>query len=111
MASDTATRTAPRPSASDRVLPEYEPLYHVVLLDDDEHTYDYVVRMLCSLFHYPAREAFAMAREVDTTGRVVVATTHRERAELKCEQIIGFGADPLILTSRGSMGAYIEPCA
>ncbi len=111
MESDTVTRTAPRTEAANRALPEYEPLYHVVLLDDDEHTYEYVVRMLCSLFHYPVREAFAMAREVDTIGRVVVATTHRERAELKCEQITTFGADPRILASRGSMCAHIEPCA
>ena len=84
---------------------------HVVLLDDDEHTYEYVVRMLCTLFSYSVREAFAMAREVDTTGRVVVATTHRERAELKCAQIVSFGPDPLVATSLGSMRACIEPCA
>jgi len=111
MESSTTTRTEPRTSTANRVLPEFEPLYHVILLDDDEHTYHYVVRMLCSLFHYPVREAFVMAREVDSIGRVVVATTHRERAELKCEQITSFGADPLILTSRGSMCAHIEPCA
>jgi ATP-dependent Clp protease adaptor protein ClpS len=82
-----------------------------VLLDDDEHTYDYVIRMLCSLFHHTVHEAFAMAREVDTTGRVVVSTTHRERAELKREQIETFGPDPLIAYSRGSMRAVIEPIA
>ena len=103
----TQPRTAPR----SRAEPASEPLVHVVLLDDDEHTYDYVVRMIVTLFAYSVREAFAMAREVDTTGRVVVATTHRERAELKCEQIAGFGPDPLIDYSRGPMRACIEPCA
>ena len=105
------TVTQPRTDAEPRALPTPEPLVHVVLLDDDEHTYDYVVRMLVVLFAHSVREAFAMAREVDTTGRVVVATTHRERAELKCEQIAAFGPDPLIVYSRGSMRACIEPCS
>jgi len=105
------TATQPRTETARRALPTPEPLVHVVLLDDDEHTYDYVVRMIVTLFAYSVREAFAMAREVDTTGRVVVATTHRERAELKCEQIAGFGPDPLIDYSRGPMRACIEPCA
>ncbi len=53
--------------------------------------------------------AYLMAREVDTAGRVIVDTTHRERAELKRDEINSFGADPLIPTSRGSMHAVIEP--
>ena len=103
-------KPAASPEIEVREQEQLIPLYHVVLLDDDEHTYDYVVRMLVRLFAYSVRESFAMAREVDTTGRVVVATTHRERAELKCEQIAGFGPDPLIVYSRGSMRACIEPC-
>jgi ATP-dependent Clp protease adaptor protein ClpS len=33
------------------------PLYHVVLLDDDEHTYDYVVEMLSSADGRPGASA------------------------------------------------------
>lgn len=108
-----STRSVPLPrtETTDRPLPAPEPLYQVVLLDDEEHTYDYVIRMLCTLFGHTVQEAFAMAREVDTTGRVVVSTTHRERAELKREQIETFGPDPLIVYSRGSMRALIEPIA
>jgi ATP-dependent Clp protease adaptor protein ClpS len=50
-----------------------------------------------------------MAREVDTTGRVIVDTTSMERAELKRDQIHAFGADPLIPRCKGSMSAEIEP--
>src|SRR5580693_1136760 len=50
------------------------PLYHVVLLDDDEHTYDYVVEMLTQIFCLPAEMAFRHAVEVDTAGRTVVIT-------------------------------------
>jgi ATP-dependent Clp protease adaptor protein ClpS len=50
-----------------------------------------------------------MAKEVDTTGRVIVLTTSREHAELKRDQIHAFGADPLLARCKGSMSAMIEP--
>jgi ATP-dependent Clp protease adaptor protein ClpS len=38
-----------------------------------------------------------------------VLTTTREHAELKRDQIRGFGPDRIIARSRGSMAASIEP--
>ena len=89
------------------VLPA--PRWHVVLLDDDDHTYPYVVEMLQRLFRRSEAEAWAMAREVDSTGRVVVWTGPREHAEFKQGQIHGFGADPRVRRCCGSMSADIEP--
>src|SRR5579862_2883688 len=37
---------------------EKVPLFHVVLLDDDEHTYDYVIEMLTKIFCLSAEAAF-----------------------------------------------------
>jgi ATP-dependent Clp protease adaptor protein ClpS len=85
------------------------PLYHVVLLDDDDHTYHYVVHMLCTLFGVGFEMAYLMARAVDTDGRVIVCTTDRETARSKRDQILRFGPDPLLPHSTGSMGAVIEP--
>ena len=48
------------------------PLYNVVLLDDDEHTYEYVVEMLEKLFAFAEGDAWNHAVEVDTTGRTIV---------------------------------------
>ena len=50
-----------------------------------------------------------MAKEVHTTGRVIVMTTALELAELKRDQIHAFGPDPLIDRCKGSMSATIEP--
>ncbi|MGP1273217.1 MAG: ATP-dependent Clp protease adaptor ClpS [Phycisphaerales bacterium] len=83
--------------------------WHVVLLDDDHHTYEYVIRMLMELFGHSFEQALTTARRVDLEGRAVCATTHRELAELKAEQIHAFGADPLSASSVGSMSAVIEP--
>ena len=85
------------------------PPYNVVLLDDDDHTYDYVMEMLGVIFQYVQEKAFMLAREVDETGRVIVLTTHLERAELKRDQILGYGADPRMSSSQSSMRAIIEP--
>ncbi len=85
------------------------PRYHVVLLDDDDHTYDYVIEMLARLFGHSVPEAYRLACEVDSAGRVIVLTTDQERAELKRDQIIAFGADWRIERCQGSMSAVIEP--
>ena len=85
------------------------PRWNVVLLNDDDHTYEYVVEMLVRLFGHSIQRAFAMAVEVDTEGRVIVDTTTRERAELKQEQIHAYGRDHRLSRSTGSMSALIEP--
>lgn len=102
---DTETVPAPVTTRRTQLLPQW----HVILLDDDEHSYDYVIIMLMDLFHHPVERAFQMAVTVDTEGEVVVDTTSRERAELKRDQIHSYGADPLIARCTGSMRARIEP--
>ena len=85
--------------------------YNVILLDDDDHSFEYVIQMLKTLFGYPPEKGYRMAMEVDTTGRVIVATTHLEQAELKRDQIHAFGPDPRIPRCEGSMSATIEPAS
>lgn len=84
------------------------PKYHVVLLDDAEHTYDYVIEMLMSIFGHNNSTAFQMACEVDILGRVVVYTSNREHAEYKRDQIINYGPDWRIDSCKNSMQAKIE---
>ncbi len=82
----------------------------MVLLDDQDHTYEYVIRMVQALFGHSQERAYQIARRVDHDGRAVCLTTHKEHAELKRDQILAFGADPLMgPRSHGSMRAVIEP--
>lgn len=101
------TETAVRPAEVQERRTEGLPPYNVVLLDDD-HSYEYVILMLKKVFGHPVKKAYEMAKEVDTKGRVVVATTHLEEAELKRDQIQAFGPDPLIPRCKGSMSATVE---
>ena len=97
------------PDVMERQKEELVPLYHVVLLNDDDHTYDYVVDMLQHLFLLSAAQAFHHAVEVDTTGRTVVITCERPQAEFARDQIHAYGADWRLPRSKGSMSARIEP--
>lgn len=99
-----------RPAASPQTgaQPRQAPRWHVVLLDDDQHTYDYVVEMLSELFHRDSQAAYQMACEVDQTGRVIVETTLLERAEFKRDQIHAYGRDWRLAACQGSMRATLE---
>lgn len=85
-----------------------QPPYHVILLNDDDHSYEYVIEMLKQLFGYSVEKGYQLAKIVDTKGRVVVCTTSLERAELKRDQIHAFGPDPRIAGCAGSMTAELE---
>jgi ATP-dependent Clp protease adaptor protein ClpS len=86
-----------------------QPPYNVILLNDDDHTYDYVIRMLKELFAYPEEKGFQLADQVHRAGRAIVLTTTLEHAELKRDQIHAYGPDPLLERCKGSMSAMIEP--
>jgi ATP-dependent Clp protease adaptor protein ClpS len=105
------TITLPRTHVEEEEKVKRQPPYNVILLNDDDHTYDYVISMLQTIFGYPPEKGFQMAKEVDTTGRVIVLTTTMEHAELKRDQIHAFGPDKQLARCKGSMSAMIEPAA
>jgi ATP-dependent Clp protease adaptor protein ClpS len=86
-----------------------QPRYHVILWDDPNHTFEYVIEMMKNLFRLSQADGKRIAEEVDRTGRAICLTTTREHAELKRDQIRGFGRDPFSTKSTGSMAASIEP--
>ena len=86
-------------------------LYNVVLLNDDDHSYDYVIEMLQKLFFFAYAQAYAHAVEVDFTGRTIVFTGSLEEAQFAQTQIHGYGADPRIPRCSGAMTAIIEPAS
>jgi ATP-dependent Clp protease adaptor protein ClpS len=83
-------------------------LFHLVLLDDDAHSYQYVVDLLGHVFGYGREKSFAMACMVDSTGRATVETAGHPQVVGHQRQIHAYGADPQIGHSKGSMSAIIE---
>ena len=85
------------------------PLYRVVLLDDNDHTYDYVIEMLQHIFIFTLDQAYRHAEEVDRCGRTVLITCELAEAEFGRDQIHSYGRDWRLERSRGSMSAVVEP--
>ncbi len=105
----TSTLHDTRPQTEKRPAPQPAVPWNVVLLDDDHHTYDYVVEMMRKVFRLNPSDALRVATTVDLHKRAVCLTTHKEHAELKRDQILAYGRDHRIDACAGSMSAIIEP--
>lgn len=89
----------------------YEPLYHLILLDDQYHSYAYVIRMLGDIFGYSVEKSFAIACVVDSAGQAIVMTGSRDEVRAKQDAIHEYGPDPTVAGCQGSMSAIIEPAS
>jgi ATP-dependent Clp protease adaptor protein ClpS len=85
-----------------------QPPYNVILLNDEEHTFEYVIELICKVFGHSRSTAEELTLRVHLTGRAIVLTTHRELAELKREQVLAYGPDPRMSISKGPIGCVIE---
>src|SRR5713226_7186223 len=88
---------------------ELSKLYNVIILNDDEHTFEYVIEMLQAVFGIPYATAFAHTMEADSTGSSIVLTTSLEEAEQKRDRVHAYGPDWRLPHSRGSVAALVEP--
>lgn len=115
MDQDAAVPTLPMPAVKPenrrQEKVEQLPPYNVVLLNDEDHSFEYVIAMLQELFAHPPERGMQLAKRVDEQGRAIVCTTHKEKAELKRDQIHAFGKDVTIASCEGGMSAVIEPAA
>lgn len=100
-----------RPKSDPKTNNKRQPPYNVILMNDDEHSVQYVVTMCQKIFGHPVEKGLSIAKEVHEKGRAIVWTGTLELAELKQELIHGYGADPMISSCQGSMTAVLEPAA
>ena len=103
--------TVLNPGTTHHTRDEHATLYNVVLLNDDDHTAEYVIEMLEKLFAIAPSEAWKHVIEVDSTGRTIVLTCDLPAAEFGRDQIQAFGADWRVARCKGSMSAIVEPCS
>ena len=101
--------TTPDTDIDQRTKDELSKLYHVIILNDDEHTFEYVIEMLQAVFKINYAAAFSHTIEADSTGSSIVLTTSLEEAELKRDQVHAYGPDWRMANSRGSVAALVEP--
>src|SRR4051794_4340814 len=102
------TQTKPRAATDPATSTQRQPPYNVVILNDEEHTFDYVIELLTKLFAHPLAAAKDLTWRIHLSGRAVVYTTHKEKAELKRDQVLAYGPDPRMSISKGPLRRYIE---
>ena len=104
-----ATLSRPKTAHAAHTETKRQPPYHVIILNDEEHTFEYVIELLAKVFKHPRTKGEELAWTIHNQGRAVVFTTHKELAELKRDQVIAYGPDPRMTKSKGPLGCYIEP--
>jgi ATP-dependent Clp protease adaptor protein ClpS len=104
-----ATVTAVEPEVTTDRETRRLPPYNVVILNDEEHTFPYVIELLIKLFRHSLPKAEELTLRIHTAGRAIVYTTHKELAELKRDQVIAYGPDPRMKISKGPLRCYVEP--
>jgi ATP-dependent Clp protease adaptor protein ClpS len=82
----------------------------VILFNDEEHTYDYVVEMLSHACGLTREKAFRCAVEVDLTGRTIVFYGSRPACMGVVSKIHAHGPDHRLPQSMSSMKAEIQGC-
>jgi ATP-dependent Clp protease adaptor protein ClpS len=87
------------------------PPYHVILENDDHHSFEFVVDVLRKALGFNEQRAFLLTNEAHTKGRAVVWTGSKEVAELKVDQIRSFHEVRLDGRQLGPLGVTIEPAA
>ena len=99
-------RPAPEPSTK----PKKQPVYAVIVENDDYHTFDYVIEALSKICGYSQQKSFLLAYEIHSQGKAVVWSGALELAELKRDQIREFGPDQYASKPvTFPLGTYVEP--
>ena len=104
-------KTIAEPEVGQESSSKTEGLYHVIILNDDDHTVEYVVEMLQVVLGLSSADALARTLEADSTGSSIVRTCALSEAERKRDLIHAYGPDWRLPRSRGSVSALVEPAA
>src|SRR5437667_8194394 len=102
---DTATTTEPREETRTRRVPPY----NVILENDDYHSFQFVIEVLCKALGYSESRAFQLTEQAHSTGRAAVWTGPKEVAELRADQIRTFHEQRENGIDLGPLGCTIEP--
>ena len=108
---EVPVRTVADPEVGQQSSARLEGLFHLIILNDEEHTIEYVVEMLQAVVGLTAADALARTLEADSTGSSIVRTCARSEAEKKRDLIHAYGPDWRLPHSRGSVAALVEPAA
>jgi ATP-dependent Clp protease adaptor protein ClpS len=96
------------PRESEEVKTRFLPPYNVILLNDDFHTFDFVIQVLRKVLGCTAQRAILLTSEAHTKGRAIVWTGAKEVAELKLDQVCSCH-ETRGTTKLGPLSCLLEP--
>ncbi len=82
-----------RAKEKDKTRPKTQPPYAVIVENDEMHTWLYVIEVLQKVFGYDEQKAYLLTAQVHFAGQSIVWSGALELAELKRDQIRGYGPD------------------
>jgi ATP-dependent Clp protease adaptor protein ClpS len=82
-----------RKTEREKTRPKKQPPYALIVENDDFHTFDYVIEVLQKVCGHDLQKAFLLTSQVHHAGQALVWSGALELAELKRDQIRGFGTD------------------
>lgn len=100
-----------RPKEQEQSKTRRIPPFHVILENDDYHSFEFVMEVLQKALGCNQERAFQFTHEAHTRGRAIVWTGTKEVAELKVEQIRSFHEVRTDGRKLGPLGVTIEPAA
>jgi ATP-dependent Clp protease adaptor protein ClpS len=90
-------------------LPDDSTEYELLLLNDDTHTFEYVVALLWKVFGLPWNEGFVLTLNIHNHGRCVVFKGTWDQVQRKRARVIAYGRDPIWPWSTGPLTVEIQP--
>ena len=95
-----------------RTKPKLLPPYAVILLNDHEHSFQFVIESLRKTFGYSTFKAMRLTLRAHVAGRALVWTGSKEVAEFKRERLRSCGPDIYAMRPVGyPLRCEIEPMA
>lgn len=98
------------PQVRPRQRTRKQPNYALIIENDDDHTFDYVVLVVSRVCGHSIEKALELVLHAHHSGEAMVWSGTLELAELKRDQIKEFGPDPFAAKPVDyPLGVRIEP--
>ena len=67
--------------------PKVQPVHVIVVYNDDDHTFEYVIDLFAKVFRYPIERCTQHANNIHNHGRDIVWSGMKEHGEFKIQQL------------------------
>lgn len=107
--SNTAEPAVAEPQTQTDEREQVQPPWEVVVFNDEEHSYQYVIMVFVRVLQISTERALDLAYEIDNCGEAVVAGgLTQQKAEAIASAIAGYGPDPFMVQINIAKGRPLE---